>query len=111
MESFNKIEKRVPDKRKELINGLREKGIENPEVLSALNAWTIEQEEKVETAGNTPEARVKLEIDRAKLYAESDYIDEALDTLYDALYIAQSEGLYDFEGEIRKEIRVLDLIE
>jgi hypothetical protein len=50
-------------------------------------------------------------MDRAKIYGEGNYIEEALDTLYDALYIAQSEGLYDFEGKVRKEIEALESME
>lgn len=68
------------DTHKELISGLRERGIEDAAVREALNAWTLEQEEKVEAAGRTPEARIGFEIDRVRLYAEGEYI---------ALYVAQ----------------------
>lgn len=99
------------DKRAELIKGLREKGIEDPEVLKALDKWTVEQEQKVEAAGGTREAQLSFEIDRAKVYAEGDYIDEALDTLYDALYIAQQENKAELEGRIRSEIAAVESME
>lgn len=100
-----------PDKRKELVKGLREKGIEDGEVREALNAWTIEQEEKVEAAGGAAEARIGFEIARAKLYVEGDYIEEALDTLYEALYVVQQEGRNEFEEKLRKEIALLEAVE
>lgn len=101
----------APDKRKELVKGLRERGMESKEVREALVAWTIEQEEKVTASGRTPEARIGFEIERAKLYAEGDCIDEALDTLYDALYLAQEEGVELLERRIRKEIAIVEGVE
>lgn len=100
----------IPDKRKELVVGLKEKGIENPEVLEALNVWTAERERIVEGFGNTPEARLGFEVDRAKLYADGGYRDEALDMLHEALYVAQQENRPQLEERIRKEIDGMERI-
>ena len=105
------IQETAPDKRKELVKGLRERGIDSKEVREALDVWTIEQEKKVEAAGRTPEARIGFEIERAKLYAEVGFIDEALNTLDDALYLTQEEGVGLLERKIRQEIAIIEGME
>ncbi|KKT42998.1 MAG: hypothetical protein UW32_C0003G0101 [Candidatus Wolfebacteria bacterium GW2011_GWE2_44_13] len=98
------------DSRKPLIEGLYKKGIKHAEVLEALTAWTIEREKIVEALGRTLEACIGFEIDRANIYAEGGYRNEALDVLYEALYIAQQENKLELEleKEIRKEIAQMD---
>lgn len=101
----------VPNERVELIRRMREKGLESEEALRALNTWTAGRERMVEALGRTPEARLGFEVDRAKLYADAGYIDEALDTIYDALHVAQQEGETELEERIRKEIVLLESAE
>ena len=90
--------------RDQVVDGLRSSGIENPEVKEKLIEWTIKQEEKVESAGRTVEARVNFEIERARLYHESGYGGEALETLEAVLYVAEQEKRDDLAEKISDEI-------
>lgn len=101
----------VPNERNEVIRRLRDTGMESREAIRAFDAWAAGRERMVESLGRTPEARLGFEVDRAGLYAEGGYINEALDTLYDALYVAQQENEPELEERIRTEIAKLDAME
>ena len=90
--------------RGQVVDGLRSGGVEDQEVKEKLIEWVIKQEEKVESAGRTVEARVNFEIEKAKLYFEGGYIDEALKTLNLALYVAEQENRDDLAEKISDEI-------
>ncbi len=97
-----------PEKRKKLIEGLRDKGIENEGTVKLLQEWMIEQEEKVERAGATLEARVNFEFEQAMIYKEAGYFEEALDALYDILDMVEQENNSTLEEKIRKEIEIIN---
>jgi len=90
--------------RDQVVDGLRSGGIEDSEVNKKLIEWTIKQEERVESAGRTVEARVNFEIEKAKLYFEGGYIDEAFETLDAVLYVAEQENRNDLIEIISDEI-------
>ena len=97
----NESEKLLRD---QVIDGLRSGGIEDSEVNKKLIEWTIKQEERVESAGRTVEARVNFEIEKAKLYFEGGYTDESFETLNFALYVAEQEKRDDLAEKISDEI-------
>lgn len=88
----------------QIIDGLKSKGVEDPEVKKKLTEWTIKQEEKVELAGRTVEARINFEMERALLYFEGGYVDEALETLDAALCVAEQEDRGVLVKKINDEI-------
>ncbi len=94
----------TPDKAKKLAEELKNRGVENVEVKSELEAWAKEQEHKVEEGGGTPELRIAFEIDRARLYAAADRYDEALETLEWARYAALQEGRLELAAMVDEEI-------
>ena len=83
---------------------MREKGIEDLEVKEKLIQWTIKQEEKVESAGRTVEARVCFEIERARLYFDGGYMGEAWETLEAALIMAEQENQNELIRKIHDEM-------
>jgi|GEM_PF-1203546 len=99
------------EKRKKLVEELWNKGIEDEEVKEMLQKWTIEQEEKVERAGATLGARVNFELERAKVYRDAGYLDDALDTLYDTLDMVEQENNRELEEKIRGEIETINNID
>jgi hypothetical protein len=114
-ESFSNNKEGGLDKRAELVKGLKEKGIEDLEVRKAFDEWSIAREKEVQKA-NSMEAQINHEVDLAKLYAEGDYIDAALDTLDKALYMLEEEERQGRENSeikerIKREIALLESVE
>lgn len=62
----------------ELIDALKSKGVEDPEVFQLLQRWTEQGEKKVAKA-NIPEATIEFNRKRARLYVK-----EGLDVLESA---------------------------
>lgn len=101
---FEKINEDEKFLRDQVVDGLKSGGVENPEVKEKLIEWTIKQEEKVELAGRTVEARINFEMEKAMLYFEGGYADEAFETLDAALYVAEQEDRDDLADKISNEI-------
>ncbi len=78
--------------RAQLVELLKTKGFEDPEARLLLNAWTKEQEDLVESL-DVREAQITFELSRAQLYFDSGFMGDSLQTLYDALYVAQQENV------------------
>ncbi|MBI4224719.1 MAG: hypothetical protein HY617_00135 [Candidatus Sungbacteria bacterium] len=93
--------------RQKVIEGLRKKGIDDPEVYSALNKWTQKREMFAEAVG-TRAAQILFELDRAALYHEGGYTEEALEVLYDARTIAEQEGEVVWLDEVERKIREIE---
>lgn len=74
-----------------LIQSLKDNGIENPETKELLLAWTQEQEQRAEKS-NDPEASIKLNLQRARLYFNAGYIDEAYENFEAARTQAHQEN-------------------
>ncbi len=97
-----------PSEKELIINALRKDGIENPKVKEMLILWVTEQEEKVNSNKNKSEfieARINLEIEKAKIYYAGGYKDEAYDTLNEAMNESDSEDRPDLTEKIQNEIR------
>jgi len=80
--------------RGQLVELLKTKGFEDHETQRILNAWTKEQEDLVESLG-IREARITFELNRAQLYFDSGFMQDSMQALHDALYVAQQENLSD----------------
>ncbi len=89
----NRIEKQ------EVLNMLREKGLDGPEVRKLVMDWTIQQEALVEKEG-TSRASIMFNIGRSDLYIATGDINGAIGCLEDALVQAHQEN----EIELRHEI-------
>lgn len=90
--------------RSQIVEGLRSLGVEDPEVKEKLIEWTVKQEEKVESAGRTVKARVDFEIERARLYFDGGYMDEAWEALEAALLMAEQESRDDLIRKTHDEM-------
>jgi len=90
---------------KELVEGLRSRSIDDPELHKLLEKWTEQEEKKVE---NKPEATIRFNVRRGKLYAEAGYIEEALDTLEGARIQAFNEQRTELYNEIIDEMETMD---
>lgn len=100
----------VPEKpklglRDRLVAGLKEKGPQDPETAKMLQEWTAAQEAIVEAAKNTIDARVDFELDRATLYWDAGFQEEARQTWEEAFYCAEQEGRADLCEKIRAAMR------
>lgn len=84
---------------RQLIQALREKGVEDPETRALLQKWAEGEETKAEAATQARvEASIAFERKRAKLYLEAGFVNEALDALEDARMQAhqiQNQELYN----------------
>jgi hypothetical protein len=85
---------------------LKEKGVENPEAREALIRWTRSQEDLV-VQSKDPDASIKFELKRARLYASSGYVEEAMQAYEDAHEIAWNEGKDGLAAEIENEAKKL----
>lgn len=99
-------EKIPPSEKKEIrdqevIEALKSRGSEDPEVHALLFRWTEQEKRK---AGSGLEDQIKVMIRQARLYREADCADEALDTLEDAALRAWNEQLDLLHAEILREI-------
>lgn len=86
---------------REFVEGLRSRRIDDPELYKLLKIWTEQEEKKVE---NNPEAAIRFNIRRGKLYAEAGYIEEALDALEGARRQASDEQRTELYNEIMLEM-------
>lgn len=106
MEEDSKLRK-MPEY-KDVKVALAQQTILEPEVKQLLTEWTMNQEEKVEKA-TTKESQllawVSFERERAKLYMDGDYKQEAGQALNDALTIAGQENLNILQIEILDDIK------
>ncbi len=92
--------------RKQLVEALRTKGPEDPEVRQLLDKWTKEEEAKVYEAydSGSPEAFIELNRKRARLYLDAGYIEEALVNLESAATQAENERMDDLWNNIMDEV-------
>ena len=87
----------------ELIDALKSKGVEDPEVYQLLQRWT-EQGEKRVAETNTPEATIAFNRKRARLYIESGYVQEGLEVLESARMQAWNEQREELFNQIMAEM-------
>lgn len=95
--------------RQELIEALRTKGIKDPETRELLQKWAEAKEAEVMAKNNAEasdnvRAAIEFERERAKLYFEAGYINEALDTLEDARLQAHQIGDQELYNTIMAEM-------
>ncbi|MCC7160139.1 hypothetical protein IT399_00200 [Candidatus Nomurabacteria bacterium] len=88
----------------EVLELLKTKGIENPEVKKLVVQWTIQQEEFATQEGTTT-AFINFNIDRADLYLAIGDIEGALDALDDARRQAYQENEIEIYGQIMARMR------
>ncbi|MBU0476884.1 hypothetical protein KKB68_02680 [Patescibacteria group bacterium] len=76
----------------ELIRLLKERreGVEDPEVRALLTRWTTKQEKQVEESDD-PEAPIRFNLRRARLYLEAGYREEAFENFEAARMQAWNE--------------------
>lgn len=88
---------------------LKEKGIEDPNVKELLNNWTIEQEKQVNKS-NTPDAEIQFNLQRARLYLEAGYVEEALENFEAAQTQAWNEHRTELHEAITQEILKIQVL-
>ena len=86
---------------------LKEKGVEDPEARDLLDAWTREQEKRVEE-GNDPAAKIEFNLKRARLYFEAGYAEEALENFKAARMQAWNENREKLYEAIMTEMDMLE---
>ena len=102
MEKFPTSEKKeVSDQ--ELIDALKSKGVEAPEVYQLLQRWT-EQGEKEVVEVNNPETAIEFNRKRARLYVEAGYVEEGLEVLESARVQAWNEQREELYNQIMIEM-------
>ena len=89
--------------KRQLIQLLKEKGIENLEVKEILIKWTKEQEKKVEESDDS-EAPINFNVQRARLYSEAGYYKEAYENFEAARTQAYQEGRDELCQKITEKI-------
>lgn len=92
-----------------LVRLLKGKGVEDPEARDFLDAWTQEQEKRVEE-GNDLVAKIEFNLKRARLYFEAGYVEEALENFEAARMQAWNESREELYQAIMAEMDKLDLI-
>ena len=99
MEKFSSPEKsEVSDQ--ELIDALKSKGVEDPEVHRLLQQWTEQGEKQV----INPEDAIKFNQKRARLYVEAGYVQEGLEVLESARMQAWNEQREELFNQIMTEM-------
>ena len=99
MERFSSPEQsEVSDQ--ELIDALKSKGVENPEVHQLLQRWTKQGEKQVVN----PEDAIKFNQRRARLYVEAGYVQEGLEVLESARMQAWNEQREELFNQIMTEM-------
>ncbi|MBX4200355.1 hypothetical protein KW790_02770 [Candidatus Parcubacteria bacterium] len=86
-----------------LIEALKTKGLEDPETREMLIKWTEDKENEVEREG-TRDAQINFELERAQLYLDAGYTDDAMQTLKDAMDIATNENRDDLVELVQQKI-------
>lgn len=102
---FNNSEK-APVDRQEVLNRLKDYGMEDETTRELLSAWVDQIKSSAETLTDKKEiykARIENEIAIAKLYIEAGYLEEALDSLNDTGEIAYQSN----EDELLAQIDAL----
>ncbi len=79
-----------------VVENLKKWGPEKEEVRHVLVQWTSRQERMVENA----EGQTRFEMDRARLYFEAGFYDDAVESLMGAQILAEHEGLPELLREI-----------
>src|SRR3989338_9450675 len=103
MEKFSSPEKsEVSDQ--ELIDALKSKGVEDPEVHRLLQQWTEQGEKQV----INPEDAIKFNQKRARLYVEAGYVQEGLEVLESARMQAWNEQREEVFNQIMAEINAIE---
>lgn len=92
------------EQEQQLINILKEKGSENPEAISLLISWTIEQKKQVERSDD-PEAPIQLNLRRARLYLKAGYVNNALENFEAAKIQANNEQREELCQAITEEMK------
>jgi len=90
-----------------LLKDMKEKGVENPEVMKLLDNWTREQEKKVEQTDD-PEAPIKFNLLRARLYFKAGYVEEAFENFEAARMQAWNEGRDELYQSIMEEMNQIE---
>ena len=84
----------------ELIDALKSKGVEDPEVHQLLQKWTEQGERKVVT----PEDAITFNRKRARLYVEAGYVQEGLEVLESSRMQAWNEQREELFNQIMAEM-------
>jgi len=87
----------------EVIELLRTKGIDDPEVKELVTKWTIQQE-ALATEEGTAKASINFNISRSELYLAIGDVDGALEALEDARLQAHSENEIELYNQIMKKM-------
>ena len=91
-----------------IVRLLKEKGAEDPETKSLLNAWTIEQEKQVEQLPDYHVAQIQFNLRRARLYFDAGYVDEAFENFEAARMQAWNENRKELYQAIMAEMDKLE---
>ncbi|HEY9585333.1 MAG TPA: hypothetical protein VJJ02_01935 [Candidatus Paceibacterota bacterium] len=94
MIEVNQNTEKEPATKEQVVQALRE---QSPEARELLQQWTIAREAKVE---NNLESRIKFELERAELYGEAGFEDDADLSIDAAIEQAENEGRPDLVEEI-----------
>lgn len=86
-------------KKTDVIESIKSKGVSNPETISMITAWTLQEEARV-ARENTSRATIVFNIERADLYVAAGDIQGALECLEDARLQAHNENETDLYQQI-----------
>jgi len=105
-QNFTFETREIPDQ--ELIDLLKERGAEDPEVRRLLIDWTIKKETAIEKSEDYCLGQINLNIERGHLYLAAGYIDEAIESLDDAATQAWNEYRDELYQKIIEEIKQIE---
>lgn len=111
MEQFPSFEKQETEEerlRRELVDLLKkEGGLENPNARDLFIAWSEIREVQIDKAADKVLAQIEFERERARVYFEAGYMEEAVIAFNDTLNICKGEGRDKLAQEIMEEIEKL----
>lgn len=107
MEEIRSSENREGELRSRLVEGLKTKGYQDPEVKQVLTEWIVLQEEKVPLGEGRTEGQVRLQIAQAELCLEAELKEEAFELLESAHLQAYQESMDLLIKEIESKIENL----
>ncbi|MEK7512611.1 MAG: hypothetical protein AAB601_00230 [Patescibacteria group bacterium] len=102
------------DLKQRIIEGLRERGADDPETMELFRRWMDERIREVERIPNAADntayvrAQIGLNLERARIYLAAGRRDLALADFDDARLQAEQEGQEDLIRSIDDEVRPLE---
>lgn len=100
MNPFGKFESNM---RQNLVDTIKNLGIKDKVTQDSLSSWLSEYEKEID-ALDSREKQVKFEMERAALYFDAGFEEEAGIAMYDAYVLAEGFGLEELKKEIKRKL-------